>query len=377
MRPLQPTKPVVRAPALKLPSKDTVERIRSLETQVAELQAQANQRPAFRGITSERGASVVVPRGSLIDRIEIPKAMHRDIDWLTQGRRGAVDAAFNPSIFLDSAGKRWMLYRVECVPWFRFSRVAICQLDYLFCPVPGTNRLLDLPTPYDGYNAEDPRFVVCSGSHLYMSYNDGSRMWIACIEWETMKVEWSHRIERVTDLVLAEKEKNWLIYAVRVESGTLAMFCDYSLDPHIQLMGSATASGVSLMKLEHDDHNLSAWRHGKIRGGTPWVIYGDDEYCMFHSSVQIAEGAHGPVRQYYAGVMRRTPEGITDFTPEPLLIGEPCEVFNRPSQHQVVFPAGLIIQDDWAVVSYGVNDLDCGLKCWPMSQWKDMLVPVA
>jgi predicted GH43/DUF377 family glycosyl hydrolase len=363
---------------LQLPPRETVERIRSLETQVAELQAQASQRPAFRGITSERGASVVVPRGSLIDRIELPKAVHRDIDWLTQGRRGAVDAAFNPAIFLDSAGKRWMLYRVECVPWFRFSRVAICQLDYLFCPVPGINRLLDLPTPYDGYNAEDPRFVACSESHLYLSYNDGSRMWIACIEWESMKVEWSHRIEKVGGFTLAEKEKNWIFEVAVNPNSSLTLFCDYSLDPHVQLIGHADSAGIRLNELEEkQDHDLSDWRHGKIRGGTPWFSYGDAEYCMFHSSVQIAEGPHGPVRQYYGGVMRRTLEGITDFTSEPLLIGESCDVFNRPSQHQVVFPCGLIIQDDWAVVSYGVNDLDCGLKCWPMSQWKDMLVPVA
>lgn len=317
---------------------------------------------------------IIIDRKGLLDSIPLPQALHRDIEWHTDGRRGAVDAAFNPSIFRLKNGETWMLYRCECIPWFKFSKIAIVQLDALLCPIKETNRLLDLPTDYDGYNAEDPRFIAESEYSVFISYNDGFRQAVAELSTVTWEVRRFGFIREVGGMRLSEKEKNWA-FQLR-EGGKAAVFeCVYSLHPYITLEVVLGDSGAVASARAEKQWGCT-WPHGQIRGGTGWFPFQGKRGMVFHSSLKIADCKHGPVRQYFAGLLLADESGPVSISTQPLLVGEPGAPENRPSQHQVVFPAGAISHSGSVVVSYGLDDTDCALACWTPDELSASLQPI-
>lgn len=343
-----------RPPLFQVPESAVTGKLKALEEEIASLKGQLAE-AAQRTWTGLRGpqskSRVVISKEGLIQSIPLPKSLERDISWHTDGRMGKVEAAFNPSIFRLSDGRTWMAYRVECFPWFRFSKVAIVQLNDLFCPIPETNRLLDLPTDYDNYNAEDPRFVAELDGSVLLAYNDGFRQAIATLRYPSFTVE-SHRFFReIGGMEIAEKEKNWTFF----RNGERAI---YSLNPLRILSTGLEASLLS------ETRGVNDWPHGEPRGGTQIFQLNGWASHFFHSSVKIADSKHGPVRQYFAGLLCHDPSTMAPvaISERPILIGSPCSVEDRPSQHQVVFPCGVVDLGRSVVMSYGLDDLDCALE---------------
>lgn len=352
-----------RPPAFTPPPETVANRIAELTQEVASLKERLIDRPVlWSGLhqTANR-RRVLIDRAGLIDTIPLPQSLSRDLAWHTDNRMGAVDAAFNPSIF-QAAGRTWMLYRCECIPWFKFSKVAIVELDALLCPIKETNRFLDLPTDYDNYNAEDPRFIAQDGDSVFIAYNEGFRQALAelsIVDWRCLR---SGLIKEVHGLRLREKEKNWTFTLQK--AGKAATFtCDYSLHPHIELEVVLGESGaVAVVKRE--TQWACPWKSGEVRGGTGWFQWGSDLATVFHSSLKIADSRYGPVRQYTAGLLVKSGGRMSAISSQPILFGEPGAPEERPSQHQAVFPCGAIWRNGSLIISYGLDDLHCALACW-------------
>ncbi len=343
-----------RPPLFQPPASLFEGKIASLEAEVEELKRKLRDAApkTWEGLRGPaKRARVIVSKEGLIQSIPLPKAMERDIAWHTDGRMGKVEATFNPSIFKTNDGRIWMAYRVECFPWFRFSRVAIVQLNQLYCPIAETNQILELPTRYDNYNAEDPRFVAHTEDGILLAYNDGFRQHNAVLSYPGFEVQSHRQFDRVHGLALAEKEKNWTFFSQGV--GAI-----YSINPlRILTIGDEVTCGTAFQW--NPD-----WPHGELRGGTPLFDLNGIAAHFFHSSMKIADSRHGPVRQYFSGVLchdggTMRPVAISE---RPILIGSPCAIEDRPSQHQVVFPCGLVDLGDAVAVSYGLDDWECALE---------------
>lgn len=356
-----------RPPAFQPPPEVVGNRIAELTKQIEELKVRLADRPViWSGLRQDpNGRRILIDRGGLVSHIPLPTSLQRDLSWHTDGRDGAVDAAFNPSIF-QASGRTWMLYRCECVPWFKFSKVAIVELDALFCPIKETNQLLNLPTAYDNYNAEDPRFIAQDGDSIFIAYNDGFRQALAELSLTDWRVLRSGLVKEVSGLTLQPKEKNWTF--TLKQAGTPAVFtCDYSLHPHIELevvLGDSGAVAVAKRETAWD----CPWKSGEVRGGTGWFQWGSDLATIFHSSMKIADCKHGPVRQYFAGMLVKSGDRMSAISSSPILFGEPGAPENRPSQHQAVFPCGALWRSGSLVVSYGLDDLHCALACWTQGE---------
>ena len=345
-----------RKPVFQPPEDLLKRRIADLEAEVDDLKKRLADATPVRW-TGLRGSSaserVIISFDGLVKTIPLPKAFERDKEWLTNGRCGAVDAAFNPSIFRAADGKVWMLYRIECIPFFRFSRVAIVQLNSLFSPIPSTNRILDLPTDYDLYNAEDPRIIQADQHSIEIAYNNGLRQFTASLTYPGFEVTAHKRWDSIAGIHLSEKEKNWTFVSPD-------RFI-YSIDPLVVVSGQSVerSGGKSLQ-----------WKRGQLRGGSNLFPLGEHLGQVVHSSVEIAKSKDGPVRQYFAAVVAHNPttlepEGISEH---PVLTGEPCDVYNRPSQHHVVFSCGAMDLGSEVVVSYGLNDMNCALDVFSKQQ---------
>ena len=340
-----------RRPPLFQPPASLFEcKIASLEAEVEELKRKLRETApkTWEGLRGPaKRARVIVSKEGLIQSITLPKAIERDIAWHTDGRMGKVEAAFNPSIFKTADERLWMAYRVECYPWFRFSKIAIVQLNQLYCPITETNQLLDLPTRYDNYNAEDPRFIAHTDAGILLAYNDGFRQSVATLSYPGFRVQSHRQFDSVQGFTLGEKEKNWTFF----RQGERAI---YSINPlRILTIGDEVTCGT-VLQWNPD------WPHGELRGGTPLFDLNGMIAHFFHSSIKIADSRHGPVRQYFSGALchdsAMRPIAISE---RPILMGSPCSIEDRPSQHQVVFPCGVVDLGDSVVVSYGLDDWEC------------------
>ena len=363
-----------RAPVFAPPASEIPARLAALEKENHELkEALRNKPPIWSGISHDPlRRRAIIDRSGLVQKIELPKAVQRDLAWHTEGRMGAVDAAFNPSIFDAKDGRTWMLYRCECVPWFRYSKIAIVELDALFCPIPSTNQMLDLPTDWDGYNAEDPRFIAQAGDRVWIAYNDGLRQYVAELTMDGWKVGRSAKIDTCQNLILSEKEKNWTF--TLLEDGKPARFkVIYSLHPWIEIEVVVGDSGAHARHVR-THHWDCPWKQGQIRGGAGWVPFDGRQALAFHSSIKIADNLHGPVRQYFAGLLTSDGTRVNSMTVDPLIMGEPCGIEKRPSGHQVVFPTGSVWRGESLVVSYGLDDTQIAMTCWTKRDLRSRLV---
>ncbi len=81
-----------------------------------------------------------------------------------------VQAWFNPA-GLVWRGKRWIAYRTECVPIWKWGRISLAQVSEKFECIPKTNRLLSLPTGFGDWCAEDPRLFTYQ-NRMFLYYTD-------------------------------------------------------------------------------------------------------------------------------------------------------------------------------------------------------------
>jgi predicted GH43/DUF377 family glycosyl hydrolase len=152
-------------------------------------------------------------------------------------------------------------------------------------------------------------------------------------------------------------EKNWVPF---VYEDTLLLA--YSLVPH-RIFQPLLPSGIC--DTQNVTTSVISWRWGDLRGGTPAVKDGDEYIAFFHSSdFMTTTYSHGKKMTHY--VM-----GAYTFSAEP-----PFEI-RRISRHpivgpgfysgpiyntwkplRVVFPMGIIMDEDYIWITYGRQDFE-------------------
>lgn len=157
-------------------------------------------------------------------------------------------------------------------------------------------------------------------------------------------------------------EKNWLYF---VHDNTPHMV--YSANPHVVVR----LNGRLEKEAEYvtDEFN-PLWKFGEVRGGSNPILVDGLYWTFFHSSLPWINKK----RRYYMGAYAfeaKAPFRIVRMTTLPLLTGTNQQDW-WPGLPAVVFPCGAFYDSakNHFVVSYGINDVDCGYIKLPLA---DML----
>ena len=144
-------------------------------------------------------------------------------------------------------------------------------------------------------------------------------------------------------------EKNWTFFVYNDK-----LMCIYKLSPHTVLEFDWNGNLLT----EYITHNSfqSNWKYGIPRGGTN-PIYKDGYYLsFFHSHIYWGNGK----RRYFMGYYKFNsvpPFNIIETSNKPILWGNEKDERIYPEENPlVVFPCGVILDDDKCMVSLGLND---------------------
>jgi len=157
-------------------------------------------------------------------------------------------------------------------------------------------------------------------------------------------------------------EKNWL-YFVHDNAPHLV----YSANPHVVVRLNGRLESET--KYITDEFN-PLWKFGEVRGGSNPILVDGLYWTFFHSSLPWINKK----RRYYMGAYAfeaKAPFRIVRMTTLPILTGTNQQDW-WPGLPAVVFPCGAFfdIAKNQFVVSYGINDVDCGYIKLPLG---DML----
>jgi len=161
-------------------------------------------------------------------------------------------------------------------------------------------------------------------------------------------------------------EKNWLWF---IHEGQ--WHCVYMSNP------------FTVLKIGPNGHVSKAWKgpqlplpwsHGEPRGGTTPIRVGQEYVTFFHSSLPWTTQQ----RRYYMGALTfeaAPPFAIKRITLEPLLAGsdKDARVLGGPL---VIFPCGSDLSAREWLVTFGVNDEQCGWVKIPQGELDKLLVPI-
>jgi hypothetical protein len=141
----------------------------------------------------------------------------------------------------------------------------------------------------------------------------------------------------------------------------------YSANPHVVVRLNGRL-GFEQQYVTDEFNPL--WKFGEVRGGTNPILADGLYWTFFHSSLPWINGK----RRYYMGAYAfeaKAPFRIARMTTMPILTGTNQQDW-WPGLPAVVFPCGAFFDNvrSQFVVSYGINDVDCGYIKIPLS---DML----
>lgn len=227
----------------------------------------------------------------------------------------------------------------------RISRNYLVWLDKQWSPI-GTPYLLPLPA-----EAEDIRLTT-RHERLYLVYTHAGD-WMSITEITCHNDQF--RIESTIDTgkTSGRMEKNWSPF---IANDQLQLI--YSIQPHRIL----NTDGENLTHINHEFH----WPWGEMRGGTPAVPLDSSTYLTFFHSQKVMHSRHSKGRStlhYFMGAYTFTaekPHTILQTSPEPIV----GKGFYRGPKHRqwhrapvnVVYPCGLVVNEDEIWVSYGRQD---------------------
>lgn len=112
----------------------------------------------------------VIKTAGLTARHPLPAHAWRDEGIAGMTVDAGVVAHFNPAS-IQWRGHRWLAYRTECLPMWKWGRVSLARMGDDGRIIEGSNRLLTLPTSFDEWCAEDPRLFIHQ-DRLYLYYTD-------------------------------------------------------------------------------------------------------------------------------------------------------------------------------------------------------------
>ena len=154
-------------------------------------------------------------------------------------------------------------------------------------------------------------------------------------------------------------EKNWL-YFVHDNAPHVV----YSANPHVVVR----LNGRLEKEQEYVTNEFNPlWKFGEVRGGSNPILADGLYWTFFHSSLPWINKK----RRYYMGAYAfeaKAPFRIVRMTTMPILTGTNQEDW-WPGLPAVVFPCGAFFDSakNQFVISYGINDVDCGYMRLPLS----------
>lgn len=280
------------------------------------------------------------------------------------------ESAFNPSLLPKIDGGYLLAYRKDYLdavfkaqPWklngaqyWGWKTLVVAEMD----------GQLQLTGRYIQHSeGEDPR-LFRSFNRTWCAYSTcprGWRVWLA-------SVDFAHHFEKIGAPFLPDyqanrfilsgpDEKNWTWID---EPANQTFDCIYSFQPYRVLRFDEQGQLAGMVELPA---NLS-WSFGPLRGGTPSVrLPSGERLTIFHSHLQGGRFN----RNYYAGALLHEPEW--PYAPIrlyklPVLMGR--RRFKRwpwcatvSPRARVVYPCGLVAEQDRLLISYGVDDCRCAL----------------
>lgn len=294
--------------------------------------------------------------------------------------------AFNPSI-VRWKGRILMSFREivggcsDIFPCWAQSRIGLVWLDEEFNPA---SEVFTFDFEQSSH-VQDPRLVTV-GETLYIVYSDhlddyyswGSiRMLIARLEYDGRQFSMVDPEPWTSFYGQSDKraEKNWVPFAYRDR-----LLMAYSISPHIIF---EPLWGTEFCKLAAIAGTPLRWPWGEIRGGTPAIEIGNYYLSFFHSSVDAVSSHSGgaPALHYFMGAYlfsRRPPFYVTHISREPIIgkgfySGENYEYYWKPVC--VVFPCGILVDEEAIWVSYGRQDHECWVVKFDREALLQSLVP--
>lgn len=299
---------------------------------------------------------------------EAPTAQNREADERITASGFRV---FNPTITRIQEGYA-MAYRVVDEE-HDIRRLAACHLTRDLEIIPGSIvPLSNLITfhPHAGLDPRarawhaDPRYLSLRGK-LYLLWNDGGNKPMNHQFLQEMSSDGRKPIGPAREVTLkfsrTATEKNWMFFDN--DEGVWAV---YSIEPHI------------VLKVDLDDpltvpcqlHTHVQWESdyamtfGSLRGSAQPLASGDTFLSLAHSSYKVGLGRH--YRACFYRFERHSPFRLTHAPRICFDLPNPRgETFHYPKLNpevtEVIYPCGLVLEGETAVIAYGLNDEACAV----------------
>ncbi|MCB1111786.1 MAG: hypothetical protein H7A37_08240 [Chlamydiales bacterium] len=230
---------------------------------------------------------------------------------------------------------------------------------------------------------EDARLFTYRGE-IYLIYNcctdkthhAGSRrdMWIGKLAYRNKTyvieppIKLFHNKHHETQLT----EKNWVAFGWQ----DMILF-SYMVSPHEVIVPSFD-TGECTPIFSTKPETLQ-WKWGSLRGGTPAIKINDEYLAFFHSSIKThslaSNGAY--MNHYYMGAYTfsaEPPFEMTKITPYPV-VGKDFYTLSDFNK-RVVFPGGIIDEEDHLLVAYGKDDREIWIARIDKKKLYDSLKPL-
>jgi len=291
--------------------------------------------------------------------IHVPSlAKQGDVTLIPNNMLLAAPHCYNPGLF-EWRGELVMCYRRHLENQFSEIGIAMLDRDTLLPSTKFKQFTLQIPKDFDNEDHEDAR-IFWFGGDIFLSYTvwrratlNGRWLYMPRIDVAAFDEEWNFKYKFTPDYGGNREiaQKNWTFFVHNAE----LRFC-YDFNPHTvcNLKENNTAEAVATKGI--------TWDYGTIRGSTPPQRISDTEYLSFFHSRKTDPGPPGKNR-YYAGAycfQAKEPFHITRYTETPVFAGsEKDELWDHSLA--CVFPCGLVIDGETALVSMGSNDMQCAI----------------
>lgn len=252
----------------------------------------------------------------------------------------------------------------------------------------GTAQLFELPfkNPLLISKQQDPRLITV-GERLFVIYNNQlenvtdremRRMFLVELEFDgtTFTASEPECLLHFEGQNEKRFEKNWAPFEYNNE-----LYLTYSIIPHKILR---PIQGTNSCLTACCTNNSFKWDWGVPRGGTQAVIDGDHYIGFFHTwtDVRTVQSKNKKITHYVMGAYTfesKPPFALIAASPEPIV----AENFYEPPYYKTwkplrcVFPAGIVVDEDYIWVSYGRQDHEAWVAKIDKKALLNSLVPVS
>lgn len=283
--------------------------------------------------------------------------------------------AFNPSMIRNEQGYLMV---------FRFcpnnhnkdhtiSKLGIVQLDEEFHQLSKASLIEHekIVTPH----MEDPR-IFRYQEEIYILYSN-------CLD-EVQSLQsrrdiWIGKLEKKQDRFVLKKpvklvyksnliQKNWIPFISKDQ-----LYLIYLLDPFEVILPDLCTGECKAVEMQKSVHS---WQWGHLRGGTVPIEVDGELLAFFHSSPSFTSRVGGKkISQYFIGAYTFSaspPFTLTSMTKEPII----SKTFYDPQslEKKVIFPGGLVEDQESYVVCYGKNDQEIWMASFDKWKLKQSLI---